>query len=427
MTFLTMSEFVQGLLIFWVFLVELLLFFNFFRYLQIGKRRSNWRCIVLCLTNFSLLQILLQQMQGEFLCPIVLPLWLLVLIIVLFTVFAVAEQYRVAKWNRSHVSATSVKEALDALPMGLCFALTGGLPLLINEKMEELALMLFQKPLSDAKETWEKLSGGQVKGLIQGGAEPIYELADNRVYGFRRERLELKEGVVYAIFATDVTEEYSKTRELAEKQKMAGIINARLKSLLGTIEYVTMSRELLQLKVALHDNLGRSLLAAKRYILNPEGGDPKALLEIWKQNLNHLIGEAPEDWQVPYYIAKKEAATLGIDLQIVGTLPEEEAILPVIDQAISTHVINVLRHANGHVAMVHIWEDEKEYSITFTNDGDAPTGKLHETGGLGNLKRQVEALGGSMELSAEPRFKMILSIPKGRTRHGMENSDRRGF
>ena len=51
-------------------------------------------------------------------------------------------------------------------------------------------------------------------------------------------------------------------------------------------------------------------------------------------------------------------------------------------------------------------------SITFTNDGDAPKGEIHETGGLGNLKRQVEALGGSLELSASPRFKMILTIPK---------------
>lgn len=414
MTFLTISKEAQGFLSFWVSLVEMLLFFNFFRYLQIGRRRSHWRCIVLCIGNFVLAQILFQQMDGIFLCPIVLPLWLLILIILLLTIFAVAEQYRLAKWNHLHVSATSIKEALDALPMGLCFALPGGLPLLVNEKMEEIGKKLFDKPILDAKETWEKLEGGQAMGLISGGPEPIYELAGGRVYSFRREKLQLQEGLVYAIFATDVTEEYSKTKELTQKQKKASVINARLKSLLSTIEYVTMSKELLQLKVALHDNLGRSLLSAKRFVVNPEGVNPRELLDIWKHNLSHLIGEAPEDWQVPYYIAKKEAATLGIDLQIVGTLPEEGRFLPLIEQAISTHVINVLRHANGHVAMVHIWEDEKAYDITFTNDGDAPTGEIQETGGLGNLKRQVEALGGKMELSASPRFKMMLTIPKGK-------------
>lgn len=105
---------------------------------------------------------------------------------------------------------------------------------------------------------------------------------------------------------------------------------------------------------------------------------------------------------------------MGIDLQIVGTLPEEEELLPIIDQAISTHVINVLRHADGHVAMVHIEEYDKEYVITFRNDGKVPSGEIRETGGLGNLKRQAEALGGNVELRAKPRFQMILTLPRRR-------------
>ncbi|MBR3509825.1 MAG: hypothetical protein IKO03_13775 [Lachnospiraceae bacterium] len=411
MTFLTVSKVIQGSIAFWVSLVEMLLVFNFFRYVQIGKRRSNIRCILLCVLNFVLLEILLQHIEGEMYCKIVLPLWALLLIILLFTVFAIAEHYRVAMWDRTHISATSIKEALDALPTGLCYALPEGLPLLVNEKMEALGKKLLGRPLLDAGAFWAALTEGMAMGLIQSGPEPIYELSDGSVYSFRREELRLKEGLVYLIQATNVTEEYEKTKELAEKQKKAAVINARLKSLLDTIEYVTMNRELLQLKVALHDNLGRSLLSAKRYVLNPDSVNPKDLLAIWKHNLSHLIGESPEEWQVPYYVARKEAATLGVDLQIVGTLPEEERYLPVIDQAISTHVINVLRHADGHVAMVHIWEDAKQYTITFTNDGNPPTGKIKETGGLGNIKREVEALGGSLTLSANPRFEMIICLP----------------
>lgn len=414
MTFLTIPYEAQGFLSLWVSLVEMLLFVNFFRYVQIGKRRSNVRCIALCVFNFALAQILFQQMDGVMICPIVLPLWTLLLLITALTIFAVAEQYRIITWNRSRVSATSIKEALDALPTGLCFALPEGLPLLVNETMEEIGLLLLEKTLLDAREAWDALENGRAKGLVKSGIRPIYELSDGRVYGFRRDELFLKEGKVYAIFATNLTEEYAKTKELAEKQKKAGIINARLKSLLGTIEYVTMSRELLQLKMALHDNLGRNHLSAKRYLVNPNCVDPMELLAIWKQNLSHLIGEAPEEWQIPYYIARKEATTLGIDLQIVGTLPEDDRILPVIDEAISTHVINVLRHADGRVAMVRIEEDEEEYVISFTNDGNPPDGEIRETGGLSNLKREVEALGGTMELSARPRFEMKLFLPKKR-------------
>lgn len=412
MTFLTLSQETQGIISLWVSLVEMLLFVNFFRYVQVGNRRSNIKCIALCIFNFMLGQILFQQMDGEMLCPIVLPLWVLLLLIAVLTVFAVAEQYHVIKWSRSHVTAASIKEALDALPTGLCFALPEGLPLLVNKTMEELGKQLLDEPLLNAKKAWDALENGQVKGLVKSGSRPIYQLPNGSVYGFRRDEISLREGTVYAIYATDLTEEYAKTKELAEKQKKVGVINARLKTLLGTIEYVTMSRELLQLKMALHDNLGRSLLSAKRYVVNPESVNPKELLAIWKQNLNHLVGETPEEWQIPYYVAKKEASTLGIDLQIVGTLPEDERLLPVIDKAISTHVINVLRHADGHVAMVCVREDEKEYVVTFTNDGNPPSGEVREMGGLGNLKREAETLGGKLELTANPRFEMKLYLPK---------------
>lgn len=412
MNFLSISKDAQGVIVLWLFFVQMLYVFNFFCHLQFGKHKSKVRCILLCVISFVLLQILIQQMKGDMLCPVTLSLWALLTVIFLLMIFALAEQYRINRWRRSHVSANSVKEALDALPTGLCFALPGGLPLLVNEKMEEIEQALFGGFMQDAKKVWDALEGGRAEGLIKNGPEPIYELPGGRVYGFRKEELELSVGTVHVIFATDLTEEYALTRELEEKRKKAGIINARLKVLMETIEYVTMSRELLQLKMALHDNLGRSLLSAKRYVLNPKNMNLKEILSIWKQNLSHLIGEVPEEWQIPGYLARKEASTLGIDLQIVGTIPEDDRLLPVIDQAISTHVINVLRHADGHVAMVRILEEESHYKVCFSNDGNPPAGEISLTGGLGNVKRQVEALGGKMEVTAAPGFEMKITLPK---------------
>ena len=74
MTFLTISQEAQGLLSFWVSLVEILLFFNFFRYVQLGKGRSNVRCIALTIVNFALAQVMFQHMDGNMVIPIVLPI-----------------------------------------------------------------------------------------------------------------------------------------------------------------------------------------------------------------------------------------------------------------------------------------------------------------------------------------------------------------
>ena len=412
MTYLTLPKDLQGFILFWTGTIQLLLFFNFFSYLQLGRRKSNVRCILLVVTNFMLFEILARQSTEDIPFPIVIPLWGLLILLGLLTVFAIAEQYRIAKWRREHISVMSIKQALDALPTGLCYSVPDGLPLLVNQKMDELVGKLLDSMLLDAKEVWERLEKGDGKGVLRTGAECIYRLPDGKIYGFHQQEIQMQEGTVMLLQAMDITEEYSMTEELAEKQKKAKTINTRLKSLMGTIEYVTMSRELLNMKVALHDNLGQCLLAARRYILNPQSVDPKELLNIWRINMEHLIGETPEEWQVPYYIAKKEASTLGIDLQIVGTLPEEAELLPVIDQAISAHVINVLRHADGKTARVLISEEEKEYRISFKNDGNPPEGEIQMTGGLGNLKRKVEEVGGHMEVYSRPAFEMDLVLPK---------------
>lgn len=413
MTFLTISENWQGVLIAWVGTLQLLLFYNFMCYVQIGRGKSRLRCILVGALNFILFEILDHHIMLQRGFSVTLPLWCLILVIIVLTVLGIAEQYRIIKWKKGHITAMSIRNALDALPTGLCYATPEGLPFLVNEKMEELISRILGIAFQNTKEVWEKLERGEGKGALRTGTECIYRLPDGKVYGFHREELTLDEGIVWLIRAVDITQEYSMTEELAEKQKKAKTLNTRLKSLMDTIEYVTMSRELLNLKVALHDNLGRSLLAARRFIVNPEAVEPRKLLDIWQMNMQHLIGEAPEEWQVPYYIAKKEAGTLGIDLQIVGTLPVEEALLPVIDQAISTHMINVLRHADGKTAMVYIEEGEKEYRISFKNDGKQPTGEIHMTGGLGNLKRTVEEAGGQMEVYSSPQFEMVLTLPKG--------------
>lgn len=415
MTFLDLPIVAQGFFELWVALVQFLYLYNFFCITKIGRAKTNVRCILLLTGNFALFQILCQHSDGDLaICPVVLPLWALVLLILTLTTLSITEQVRIIQWRQSHVTDSSAKEAMDALPTGLCYALPAGLPLLVNEKMEELGKVLLDDPFSDAEVAWKRLSGGEANGrLVQSGEEPIYALENGKTYSFRRNEIRLKEGMVNLILATDVSQEYSMTMELREKQRRVKVVNARLKSLKETIEYVTMSRELLQMKVAMHDNLGRALLMAKRHVVNPQSVDVETILTEWKDNLSHLIGEEPEPWQIPYYVIGKEAASLGIDLQIVGELPKEERLLPVIDQAISSHVINVLRHADGHTAYVGIREEAKEWRISFTNDGNPPAGPINETGGLGSLRRNVEELGGELQIKSSPRFEMILWLPRG--------------
>ncbi|MBP3204004.1 MAG: hypothetical protein J6M66_01125 [Lachnospiraceae bacterium] len=417
MTYMQLPVYLQGVLMLWTFLIQLLLLYNFFSYLQIGNGRTRVRCLLLNLGNYLLLQVQAGlRDQVWIMKPIVnwpanVPVGMLVLV----TALGLTELVRIRKWNGSHLSDNSIKEAMDQLPTGLGYALPDGLPLLVNERMDQLYRELFRTPLNNAEEGWNRISALPGEDRIYGGdpqeGQKIVRLPDGGVIGFQRKNISMPEGEVVELLATDLSKEYALTLKLQEKEKQARAMNARLKSLIGTIEYVTMSRELLRLKVALHDNIGQCILLSKQYLLSPGEENRKLLLDQWLTNARHLMREEPEHWQAPYYVNSLEAAKMGITLDIAGELPREEKLMPVVDQAISAHVTNVLRHADGKVARIRVRQTKEGYELSFSNDGKAPQENVREMGGLANLRQKVEEVGGSMEIHSTPAFELVLTLP----------------
>ena len=49
--------------------------------------------------------------------------------------------------------------------------------------------------------------------------------------------------------------------------------------------------------------------------------------------------------------------------------------------------------------------------MRFTNNGRPPAAPVKETGGLANLRRRIEAIGGTMTINSAPQFEMILHLP----------------
>ena len=103
---------------------------------------------------------------------------------------------------------------------------------------------------------------------------------------------------------------------------------------------------------------------------------------------------------------------MGIQLICAGELPEEEHLIKVIDSAITVHTSNVMRHAEGSHAYILVEDLEDYYLLHFTNDGKPPRKGIRENGGLANLRRMDEQIGGGMKVVALPRFELLLKLPK---------------
>ena len=421
MSFPELPRLVQSLISIWTLIVLLMFLYNFVRYLQIGRSPA----LMVFTGAMLLLSLLLYQYHcyGLKLQPWQVPLvptWLSVpmarpslLFVPLagLTVIATLQQYRLGRWLRSNLSAMSVKEAFDRLPTGLCYAKENGLPILVNREMDRLCRELTGGPLRDAEQFRTLLDEGCLPGALRGAPSPVLELADGRVYNVQQYKICIEGEALHELIAFDATELWRLTASLEEKEKQARLVNTRLKALLGTIEYVTMSRELLQLKTALHSRIGENLLLTKRYLLSPGSVDREELLRQWRQNLSSLLSGGSEPWQAPYFVVSREAALLGIELHINGELPQAGTFLDLAELAIQTHVTNVLRHAGGSVAEVKSEHAEDGWSLTFTNNGEPPKGVVRETGGLADLRRRVEAAGGTLVIESAPRFRMTLTLP----------------
>ena len=411
MTYTMLSVTARGFMLVLITAIQLVYIYCIIRMIHLKKFKWDLAfTVVMTLICFFFLQLMTMIQQKDFIPDSGLPLVILCPAIVLLLIYAVFQVLNITRWRRENLSAMSIKEAFDRLPAGLMYYSRGGIPVMINETMQRISHELFGKWISDAEAFWEEIKQNCRETDIPDD-KAIVESSEGRAYSFSRRLMHIKKVDVYELTAVDISDEYELSRRLAVSQERARGLNIRLRTLMGTIEYVTMNRELLQLKTSLHDNIGQCILIAKRYVYSPESIDKQRMLDFWRDNIHHLTNDEPEEWELPYYVISKEADRLGIKLNIIGELPSESRLIPVIDAAISVHIGNTLKHADGTEATVAVKKTADGLEISFTNNGRQPDKEIEEKGGLKNLRSQVEDAGGKMEIISMPEFEMRITFP----------------
>jgi len=355
------------------------------------------------LVPLVLSQILMDHIKYNNRAFIEKPVTLLLIALVL-TGIAILEILSCIRSRKRSLTLMSVKECMDELPVGICFYWDGGLTKLTNRKMNSIACKLTGSGIMDA-ESFKKT-------VFSDKEEPFVSTEDGKTYSFVY-REDVYDGKpIHELLAYDITEEYQLTEELREKQKTALKINRRLKALNSTIQYLIMDKETLRIKMHIHDSFGEMLLMTKHYLVDPENTDKKEMLSLWRRNIALLKNEERESWQKPCFFSLRHADSLGIRIEMNGELPEDETLITVVDSAITVHVTNVLRHAEGDIAYISIEKTADGYLMRFTNNGRPPCAPVKETGGLANLRRMTETIGGTMKINSSPQFEMILQLPE---------------
>lgn len=314
------------------------------------------------------------------------------------------------RYARSYPTPGAVKEALDQLPSGICFGDDRGAAALANLRMAELCRSLTGAPLTDTDLFWaEVLAAGQRQE--DGGVTLPLE---GRTILFRKSAMDLGNRRFDQITAVDVTERSRISRELREKNDRLRALQRRIREFGRLSDNVINSQEILNARIALHDEVGHLLLTQRYYFEHPERTDEAALLHILRQSSEYLLLEAEEaddPGADPILRSLIAAAAIGVEVEVIGREPEDGEARRVVGRAIAECAANTAKHAAGDRLDARFEAGEGSFTAEFTNTGAPPAGPIRESGGLAALRRLTEASGGEMTVESAPAFRLRLRLP----------------
>ena len=313
------------------------------------------------------------------------------------------------KWTENNITAGSIKEAIDNLPIGVCCYEPNGQIVLKNHQVEKICREYTGEPLLNAVTFLYEITAES----RQIEKDNIIKLNSGAVYTFYDRVLMEKDDNLRMLSIVDITEQYQNTKTLEEKQRTVAKLNEELVLYGKQIVESIAAKEILDAKVKIHDELGANLLASKKYILSGGSEEERETIEaVLRSNLQYLKQETENAVTDEFAVILDTAQKLDIKLNIIGKMTDLEPQRHIIVTGIHECLTNTIRHARGDELTIRIDETESEIMVEFTNNGKAPEKEISERGGLVLLRSLAEKNGGSMRIDSVPRFVLTLQLKK---------------
>ena len=305
-------------------------------------------------------------------------------------------------------SFNAIKESFDRLPTAVCFFDRSGGIVLCNRQMYRLSQYLLNSDLQYLEEL-QKALASPPKGILHlAGPEDTYRFPDGLVWKFEKAAVTDRYGETYIqLTAADVTALHRALEQLAEDNRRLEQDAEKLRRLSENVAAVAREREQLAAKSAMHDSLAACITVTKQYLAGDLGGiDADIVLREWEKSI--VFQEAG-------ILAAREklyesAESSGVTVRIRGTEPVGGAA-DLMYAAMQVCLNNAIQHAQATELMTNIWEDGDRYTVLIRNNGRPPEKTITEGGGLSNLRRRIERIGGTMTVQSLPEFALVIGIP----------------
>ena len=308
-----------------------------------------------------------------------------------------------------------IKESFDSLPTAVCFFNAHGVVRLINHKMLSVLTLLHKNGLQTLAELEEVLQNPPSDITCLNPHLHIYQFPDGKILCFRKESIQTKGGDSYTeLTAADVTELIRKQNQLQEENAKLEEANERMRKLFEQMPEIIREEETLEMKLRVHDDIGHSILSARRALLRQAKLEElQASAALWEQSIavlyrSNQINTERDPWEE----AIKRADDMGLRILFTGSPPNASKSRSLFALALRECAANAVRHAAATELYAIFKEKEQQIELQLTNNGSLPREEIREGGGLSMLRQRLEEAGGQMTLQSLPRFMLELNLPK---------------
>lgn len=315
--------------------------------------------------------------------------------------------------SRRVITEKSVKNALDNLPAGILFFDSDSFAVLTNHTMLTLLNELTDGDVRMMKQLDDVLNGKSPPASARriDADDRTFIFSDGRIRTFEKSVI-VCSGKKYSQFtANDVTDIYKIKQELEYDNELLRKASDNLRMLSQNVVTATREEEILNFKMQIHDDLGRSITAVRRYLTqNDSSQNADELIDMWRESVTLMKkdNETQTDDELGFLISSAEK--MGLEIIIRGEMPSGSETAYTVISAVRTCLINAVRHADASKMYVDIKRGSDDIEIKITNNGIPPDGEITEGGGLSALRRRAEKNAGTMTVISRPKFAVIIKI-----------------
>lgn len=319
--------------------------------------------------------------------------------------------------NNKNLSALSIKNAIDSMNTGIMFCEADGFTLLVNERMRRLMATVTGKIQRNGKIFFGLLTLGDILPgcrITWFEGQNVCLLPDSSAWMFNMAELRIKRKKYIQLTATDISERWKLTAELQPQNEELTRRQKELSEAMAKLHILSRERETQRAKMRAHDILGERLTILLRTIRNGQEPDYTLLRNLSQGLIDELkaAGSAPSPGD-EFDILKQTFESIGVEIIFDGKLPEDDARGLLFADIAREAVTNAVRHGLATQIYIRADDSDGDYNLRITDNGHPPSDTFKEGGGLSGMRKKAEPFGGTINITASPRFILTIYLPGG--------------